>query len=474
MSARLAERIASVPWLILEPAFQSLLEIASRETPDPDNLEAWKALLAPAPMAVDLRASSPLPGARRAQLRDGVAIIRISGPIFRHAGLFTELSGATALADVALDLGLARDDGRVKAILLAVDSPGGEATGVGDAAEAIRAAAAIKPVAAHVEGVAASAAFWLAAGASEIVAAPEAFVGSIGVVMRMTDTRERDARSGVRAHQFVSSQTPGKRPDPATDDGRRQIQRLVDSLAGEFVAAAARLRGMEEDALLAATHGGGLVIGREALASGLVDRLGSFEETLARLAAGAVPLAASNPSPGPRRLKENVTMTNPAPAPQAEAETQAPAPAPAAASQPAAPVAAAAEGGATDPQAAERARCAAILAAQKPGFQQLASLAIAQGWSPQVFAQAQDASAAAVAEATRAAQAQAFAASMPAPVAGAAEQPEASALPVEQRAKAEWDKDARLRAEFGNDFKSYLAFAKAQDGKVVKLISRPA
>lgn len=466
MSARLAERIASVPWLILEPAFQSILEVASRETPDPENLEAWKALLAPAPMAVDLRASSPLPGARRAQLRDGVAIIRITGPIFRHAGLMTDLSGATALADVAMDLGLARDDGRVKAILLAVDSPGGEATGVGEAAEAIRAAAAVKPVAAHVEGVAASAAFWLAAGAREIVASPEAFVGSIGVIMRMTDTRERDARSGVRAYEFVSSQTPGKRPDPATDDGRRQIQRLVDSLAGEFVAAAARLRGIEEDALLAATHGGGLVIGREALASGLVDRLGSFEETLARLAAGAVPLAASNPSPGPRRSKESVTMTNTAPALQAEAEPpQASAvPAPVAASQPAT----------ADPQATERARCAAILAAQKPGFQQLASLAIAQGWAPETFAQAQDASAAAVAEATRGAQAQAFAASMPTPVAGSNEQAEASSLPVEQRAQAEWDKDAKLRAEFANDFKSYLAFAKAQDAKVVKLISRTA
>lgn len=343
MSARLAERIGGVPWLILETAFQSILEIAARETPDPDNLDAWKAMMAaPAvvPQALDLRGASPLPGARKAQLRDGVAIIRITGPIFRHAGLMTELSGATALADVAMDLGLARNDSRVRAVMLAIDSPGGEATGIGEAADAIRAIAAEKPVAVHVEGLCASAAYWLASAAGEITAAPEAFVGSIGVIMRLMDTRDRDARGGVRTHEFVSSQTPGKRPDPATDDGRRSIQRVVDSLAAEFVATAAHYRGLTEEALLAATHGGGIVIGREAKDAGLVDRLGGFEEALARLAGGDVPLASIKPSPGPRRTgKDPVTMTNPNPAPLADAAIPpvAPPPAPPAPPQASAP-----------------------------------------------------------------------------------------------------------------------------------------
>lgn len=474
MSARLAERIGGVPWLILESAFQSILEIAAREVPDPDNLEAWKALMAtPAvvPQALDLRGASPLPGARRAQLRDGVAIIRITGPIFRHAGLFTELSGATALADVAMDLGLARGDSRVRAIMLAIDSPGGEATGIGEAADAIRAIAAEKPVAAHVEGLCASAAFWLGSAAGEITAAPEAMVGSIGVVARMMDTRERDARSGVRTHEFVSSQTPGKRPDVATDDGRRAVQRVVDSLAAEFIATAAHYRGLTEDALLAATHGGGIVLGREARAAGLVDRLGGFEEALARLASGDVPLVSIKPSPGPRRIgKDPSTMTNPNPAPQADAATPPAAPPvanpPAAAATPPAPPPAAA------PEAIERARCAAILAAAKPGFNQLASLAIAQGWTADAFAQAQDASAVAVTEATRAAQAQAFAGSLPAPVAGGGEPSDPCTLPPDERAKAEWDRDAKLRAEFGDDFARYAAFSKAQARGQVRLVSK--
>ena len=485
MSARLAERIGGVPWLILEPAFQSILEIAARETPDPDNLDAWKAMMAtPAvvPQALDLRGSSPLPGARKAELRDGVAIIRISGPIFRHAGLFTELSGATALSDVAMDLGLARTDTRVRAIMLAIDSPGGEATGIGEAAEAIRAIAAEKPVAAHVEGLCASAAFWLASAVGEITAAPEAFVGSIGVIMRLTDTRERDARSGVRTHEFISSQTPGKRPDVATDDGRRAIQRVVDSLAAEFIATAAGYRGLTEEALLAATHGGGIVIGREAKAAGLVDRLGSFEDAMARLASGEVPLVSTKPAarrtspPAPRLTATETAMsTIPAPAPQAEAPTSpapnpAPAapPAPAAAAQPPAPAPAAPP---ADPVQAERARASAIQGATKPGFAALAALAISQGWSPETFAQAQDASAAAVTAATQAAQAQAFANSLPAPVAGAGEPADPSTLPPEERAKAEWEKDAKIRAEFGV-FENYAAYVKASARNVVKLISR--
>lgn len=297
MSARLIERLSGVPWAIYEPALQTILEVAGREPPDPANLEAWKGALAPASVgALSMRPEAPMPGARRAGLRDGVAVLRVAGPIFRHAGIMTEISGATALADLAHDLALASDDSRIAAILLNVDSPGGEVTGISEMAQAIRAAGGVKPVVAFVEGTGASAAYWLAAAAQEVVAAPTAMLGSLGVVIALTDTRERDARSGVRRHEFVSSQTPGKKADPQTDAGRDAWQRLADAVAAEFLADVAGFRGIAQAELLSATHGGGLILAREAVAAGLADRLGGFEETLARLAAGTTSAAGFPPA----------------------------------------------------------------------------------------------------------------------------------------------------------------------------------
>lgn len=477
MTARLISRIAGAPWAITAPALETILEVAAREPVDHQTLDAWKQHMAPERAALAARPGVDLPGTRRAQLRDGVAILGVRGPIFRHANLMTDVSGATALATLATDLTIARDDPRVKAGLLDIDSPGGETTGMTEAAHAIRAFAQVKPLVAFSEGSAASLAYLLGVSAGELVVAPDAIVGSLGIVAAVTDRREADARAGVRRHEIVSTQTPGKRPDPSTAEGYAAMQSLTDRLAEEFLGLVASMRGMDVQELLAATKGGGLVVGADAVAAGLADSVGGFEETLARLARGDVPLAKPVQSPGvalrPKAQSQETTdMTSPAPAPLADAAPQPPAPAappapPQAAASPVAPPAPPA-----DPVAVERTRAAAIQTAMKPGFSQLAGIAIAQGWSVETFAAAQDASAAAVAEATRGAQAQAFADSMPPPVAGSGEPADPSSLPLDQRAKADWDKDAKLRAEFGGDFASYLAFAKAEGNKVVKLISR--
>jgi capsid assembly protease len=460
MTARLIERLAGMPWLIHEPALRTIVELAQREPPEPDNLAAWKALMAPSVEALEMRTAAPLPGARRAMLRDGVAILSVQGPIFRHASLMTEISGATALGDLSKDLTLALDDSRVTAILLDVNSPGGEVTGIAEAADAIRAAGASKRIVAHVDGAAASAAYWLAAAAQEIVVSTTASLGSLGAVISLMDTRQRDAAQGMRRHEFVSSQTPGKRPDPASDSGQAAYQRIVDGLAAEFLSAIASFRGVSVDALLAATHGGGLILGREAVAAGMADRLGSFEETLASLAVRSprASIITAHTAKEPLMSEEN-----PAPAtPEAEAA------APPAAPPVAAPVP---EASAPDALAVERARTAGIMAAMQPGFQQLATLAMEQGWTLETFNAAQTAALAGRNATQRADAAAQHAGSFPAPVAGAGEVPNPSTLPPEERARAEFEADASVRAEFGT-VERYAAYLKAQQRGSVRLISK--
>lgn len=477
MTARLLSRIAGAPWAITAPALETILEIAAREPVDQQTLEAWKQHMVPERAALAARPGIDLPGTRRAQLRDGVAIMSVRGPIFRHANLMTDMSGATALGTLATDLTIARDDPRVKAGMLDIDSPGGETTGMTEAAQAIRAFAQVKPLVAFSEGSAASLAFLLGVSAGEFVVAPDAIVGSLGVVAAMTDRREADARAGVRKYEIVSTQTPGKRPDLSTAEGYAAMQTLTDRLAEEFLGLVAAMRGMDVQALLAATKGGGLVVGADAVAAGLADRVGGFEETLDRLAAGEVPVAKPKPKPGPRApLKahaKETAMNTLATAPQADPATPpvAPPPAPPAAPQASAPPATPPAPPA-DLVAVERARCAAIQAAMKPGFNALAAMAVQQGWTAETFTQAQDASAAAVTAATQAAGLTAFQGSLPPPVAGNGEPPDPAALPPEERAKAEWAKNAKLRAEFGNDFETYAAYAKATARNVVKLVSR--
>lgn len=477
MSARILDRIAGVPWLIHEGAFQTIVEIAAREPLDLTNLAQWKDRLSTETLAH--RPASPLPGARRAELRDGVAILRVAGPIFRYAGLMTEMSGATAVADLAMDLQLALDDSRVQAMLLDVDSPGGEVTGIPEMAAALQAARQRKPMIAHVGGGALSAGYWLAAAAGEIWASPVANLGSLGAIVGITDTSERDARSGVRRVEFVSSQTPNKRPDPNTPDGRASFQAMADSLAAEFLGAVAQMRGVSEEALLEATRGGGIILGRAAVQAGMADRLGDFEGVMAELRARAAPSRMSTNQAAPPRNRQEARMaasdnkTNPeAGVPEATAEGGAPAPVePVPVPQATAETPAPAAPPAPDAAAAERARCAAIMDAATPDARALAQMAINEGWTAEAFAQAQTA-AQAMAQAMAQRQGLAgFQGSMPAPVAGADAPADASSLPPEERARAEWDRNAKLRAEYGS-IERYVAFLKAEQRGAIRLISK--
>lgn len=255
----------SVPWAILPDALQTVLEIAARENPSPQ--------------AVAAELGRPLDHTHRVTLRDGVAVIPVTGPVFRRANLFTEVSGATSIEMLATDLRQALSDPTVKAILLDIDSPGGEVNGVQEFAEMVYRARKRKPVAAYISHLGASAAYWIASAADEIVLAETAAAGSIGVLAAVRKPGSESARD----IQFVSSQSPHKVVDPTTETGRSRIQQMIDHLGDVFVETVARNRDVSTETVLADFGQGGVLIGRHAVAAGLADRLGSFEDTVAAL-----------------------------------------------------------------------------------------------------------------------------------------------------------------------------------------------
>lgn len=268
---RIWNAVLSGLWLMEESSVRRVLSVIEAAETREDAAAAIE--------AVEAQLGRRMDNARNTTTRGGVAILPVTGPIFRYANLFTALSGATSTEELSLDFNTALADPNVEAILLSVDSPGGEATGINELADMIFAARSTKPIWSYVEGFGASAAYWLASATERIAMDETAAVGSIGVVMAVPDPTKKTAAS----IEFVSSQSPNKRPDPTTEKGRAQLQTLVDDMASVFVSRVARHRGVSEETVLSDFGAGGMRVGKQATAAGMADELGSFESTLLAL-----------------------------------------------------------------------------------------------------------------------------------------------------------------------------------------------
>lgn len=291
---RLLDAVMAAPWAIRPEALRAILALAAREdisreavaramahTPEAAAAHA-KAV---SPEAVSARQGRRLAKTKKVEVRNGVAIVPVEGPIFRYAGMFDDVSGASSVQVLAPDFTVALEDPAVTAIMLHVDSPGGEVNGIAEFGDMLFNARGRKPITAYVSDLGASAAYWLASAADRIVVAETAALGSIGVVMAVRDP-SKDDRGEV---EFVSSQSPNKRPDPNSDAGRDQYQALVDTIGDIFVAAVARNRGVSAETVVNDFGAGGLLIGRAAVDAGLADAIGSYEQTLRELSEQATP-----------------------------------------------------------------------------------------------------------------------------------------------------------------------------------------
>lgn len=264
---------ASQGWAMLKERADELVQVISDHADgvvkDPSVLEAYRAKSADR--------------AERATVRDGVGMLYVDGPLFKKANFLVEFSGATSYQILRRDLQVLVDDPNIHSILMCIDSPGGEANGCDELAKAIFEARSAKPITAYVSGMAASGGYWLASAATRIVVSEAALLGSIGVVLGIQDRKVAEERRGVRTIEFVSSQSPGKRPDPGTDEGRNRIQTMVDDLAEVFISAVAQYRGVSVDDVIKNFGAGGMKIGAKAVASGMADEVGQLEATIASL-----------------------------------------------------------------------------------------------------------------------------------------------------------------------------------------------
>ena len=247
------------PWAIEQGALESIIAIAQRD----NNLEA-----------VLQERGKPLDNTHKVEIRQGVAVIPVTGALFPRANLFSQVSGAYSVEMLALDLAQTANDPNVKGAVLAIDSPGGSTVMINEFAQQIKDYP--KPIVAYVVGTAASAAYWIAAAADKIVMDSTAMVGSIGVVAAFT---AQDSKT----IEIVSSNAQDKRPDITTDAGKAVVRAIVDDMETVFIDAVMANRGMTREQITALR--GGVVIGAKAVNLGFADQIGSLEQTILQLQA---------------------------------------------------------------------------------------------------------------------------------------------------------------------------------------------
>ncbi len=261
------------PWLITEGGLKTIINIASRDSFFSDVRKD----------ALEARNGTPLKNARAAYMRGSVCVIPVVGPLIRHADMFSDISGATSYAALRKDLQTALDDDNVAAILFNIDSPGGEANGCFELADAIFNAREKKPIRAYVGGMGASAAYAIACACEDITTAASAEIGSIGVRAGYLDDSKAMESIGLKEWTFVSSQSPHKAFDVNVEDDRARLQVVLDDLAQVFVDLVARGRDVSVDTVLEKFGQGDVMVGARAVAAGLADQLGDFESLVAAM-----------------------------------------------------------------------------------------------------------------------------------------------------------------------------------------------
>ena len=222
-----------------------------------------------------------------------VAIIRIHGIVTQRLNLLDAIfgPGSASTEQIGAQLRLAVSDPSVRSILLEIDSPGGTVNGVQELAAEIMNARSHKVIVAQVNSLAASAAYWLASSASEVVVTPSGEVGSIGVYMMHQDFSAAAEMEGIKVSFVKADDSPykveGNQFEPLGSEAEAYLRSQANSFMRDFVGAVAKGRGVSAAKVKADFGKGRTMRAKEAVAAGMADRVASMPETVRRLVATA-------------------------------------------------------------------------------------------------------------------------------------------------------------------------------------------
>lgn len=209
-----------------------------------------------------------------AQAPSSIAVLPMHGSLsprgsYGMEGFRSRLGSAAASPDVG-------------AIVLDVNSPGGTVAGTAETAEAVRQAAAQKPVIAIADSLAASAAYWIGSQASQLWVTPSGYVGSVGVIGMHMDVSQALEKAGVKPTLITSGQYKGELSPfaPLTDAARDNVQSQADQEHENFIRDVSQGRKVSTDTVRNTFGQGRTVSAQRAVDLGMADRVGTMSDVL--------------------------------------------------------------------------------------------------------------------------------------------------------------------------------------------------
>jgi len=234
------------------------------------------------------RFEEPLPRFREIVVERGTRMVPDRIALITLRGLISSSIPGTVsesmVEDMRLALQQARDDNRVKAIVLEIDSPGGEVTAADQIYNAVVKTRARKPVIVYMDSLAASGGYYIACGGKYLMANETTITGSIGVIIQTLNYEQLFNKVGLASVVFKS----GKFKDilngarPMTPEERDLIQRFVMETYEKFLSIVSKERNLPADMLRNNIADGRIFSGKEALSNKLIDGLGQIEDAYAK------------------------------------------------------------------------------------------------------------------------------------------------------------------------------------------------
>lgn len=272
------------PWFIESEKAEEILAMLSLRADQGPRGEAW-GQGAQAAAATEHRAGTRL-----------VRVLPLQGAIVPRGNMLSDMSGAASMDRFQKAFSEAANAPDTAAIVLAIDSPGGQIDQVPETVAMIRAARREdRPIVAVANTRAGSAAYWIASAADEIVASPSASVGSIGVYMVHQDMSEAASQAGVKVSYLSAGarKVEGNPFEPLDDAARAHFLEGVRDAYNEFTSSVAKSRGVPVSVVRADPEDGGDHMGggrsygaKKALSLGMIDRIETLDAVVARLASG--------------------------------------------------------------------------------------------------------------------------------------------------------------------------------------------
>lgn len=267
--------VAATPWAIESSKMQDILSVlafrAAGHEFSPDEIRAR------------IGAADGTGGS--AVTQGALAVIPVRGVIAHRMGSMDDSSGGTSCERIGAMLDRAASDASVSTILYDFETPGGTVPGVMELASKMFELRGTKRQVAMVNGMAASAGYWLAAQCDEIVCTPSGSSGSIGVFSVVQNLSAALEQQGIKVEVIKAGKykAEGNPFEPLSEEGRAFIQARVDEAYAQFVKDVARGRAVSVSDVRSGYGEGRTLTAKDAKAAGLIDRIATMDETIGRL-----------------------------------------------------------------------------------------------------------------------------------------------------------------------------------------------